>query len=76
MNIAFTSTIWHIWCEQNSRIFKGVELPVHVRNMLISQDCKHLLQSIVDLKKINRELALILSNFGIKIDLIMEIHPP
>lgn len=34
-NIAFRTMIWHIWCERNSRVFKGIEMPFQFRSMLI-----------------------------------------
>lgn len=52
INTFVTTLIWHIWCERNTRIFKGIELAVQVRNMLIIQDCKHLLQYKLDATKL------------------------
>lgn len=40
MNIALTTLIWHIWCERNAWVFKGIELHDQVRITLINQDCK------------------------------------
>lgn len=76
INIAFTSLIWHIWCERNSRIFKGIEMPVIVRKMLITQDCRHLFQESVELKKRTTELIFILSNFDFKMEPSIDFHPP
>lgn len=68
--------VWHLWCERNSRIFIGIELPVRVRVTLITQDCKHLILNTLDSKKINRELGRILLGFGINSNSGSEFHPP
>lgn len=75
-NITITSVIWHIWCERNSRVFNRIQMPIHVRSSILKQDRKHLIQSIVDSKKISRDLLLILTVFEVKIDPNMVLQPP
>lgn len=76
MNIAFTTMIWHIWCERNSRIFKGIKMPFQLRNMLILQDCNYLIKFRLDYKKISKDIELVLLNLGIVSASQMELHPP
>lgn len=61
-NIAFTSIIWNIWCGRNSRLFKGIELPVQIRITHISHDYTQLMQTNLDRRKVNKELELIFAN--------------
>lgn len=76
INMTFTSMIQHIWCERNSRIFKGIEMPAQIRNTLISQDCKILIQNKLDSNKISRELELILWNFDVRNSTSQDLRPP
>lgn len=75
-NIAFTTLLWHIWCERNSRIFKGIELPIQVRTMLTVQDCRYLMQRKSYSKKLSIEFKLILLNFGIVTDQTQDFRRP
>lgn len=72
-NIAFNSLIWNIWCERNSRAFRGIVMPTQVRVILIIQDWKSLILRKLNNGKLSFDLVRILAGFDTEMDLRLEL---
>lgn len=76
INIMFASLIWNIWCERNSRVFNGIELPFKLRLKHIIQDSKLLIQHNLKPQSLSSEMKLILKESHIASDPSTSFRPP